>query len=48
MRNKVTYDRFYIMNRRLGFELYILACTLLKVVGMRKLYQRLPRRPSDD
>lgn len=48
VRNKLTYDRFYIMNRGLLLELYILGCTFLKVVGLKKVYQRLPRRPLDD
>lgn len=48
VRNKLTYDRFYIMNRTLWLEVYILGCTLFKVFGLKKVYQRLPRRPSDD
>jgi lipopolysaccharide/colanic/teichoic acid biosynthesis glycosyltransferase len=48
VRNKVAYDRFYIMRQNLWLELYILVCTALKVVGLRSLYERKPRRPADD
>ena len=48
VRNKVTYDRFYIQHRNLRLELYILICTAFKIVGLRSLYQRKPRRLADD
>jgi lipopolysaccharide/colanic/teichoic acid biosynthesis glycosyltransferase len=48
VRNKVAYDRLYI--RRMGplFDAAIYACTVLKLLGLRKLYHRPPRRPADD
>jgi lipopolysaccharide/colanic/teichoic acid biosynthesis glycosyltransferase len=44
VRNKVAYDRFSILRAGVGMELYILACTALKLVGLRRLYRRPPRR----
>jgi lipopolysaccharide/colanic/teichoic acid biosynthesis glycosyltransferase len=39
VRNKLVYDRFYIANRSPWLELQILACTALKLIGLRKCYQ---------
>ena len=41
--NKLVYDRYYISRMGLRLDLRILAATALKVVGLRKLYQRPPR-----
>lgn len=41
--NKLIYDRYYISRMGLLLDLTILCGTALKVVGLRKLYQRPPR-----
>jgi lipopolysaccharide/colanic/teichoic acid biosynthesis glycosyltransferase len=43
VKNKVAYDLFYIRNRSASLELYILFATGLKLLGLRRLYQRKPR-----
>ena len=48
VKNKLVYDLFYIRNRGAGMELYVLAATALKLFGLRKLYQRKPRFPTDE
>ena len=48
VRNKVAYDRHYIRAMGARTDLTIYACTLLKVVGGRRLYARPPRRPAGD
>ncbi len=48
VKNKLIYDRFYISRIGLGTDLYCLACTALKVVGLRKLYQRPPNKPAGE
>lgn len=48
VKNKLVYDLFYIRNRSLGMELYILGVTALKLIGMRRLYRRKPRFPTDE
>ncbi|HJZ56179.1 MAG TPA: sugar transferase [Gemmataceae bacterium] len=47
VKNKLVYDLFYIRNRGVRMELYILLATGLKLFGLRKLYQRKPRFPTD-
>ena len=47
VKNKLAYDLFYIRHRSLRMELIILAATGLKLLGLRKLYQRKPRFPTD-
>ena len=47
VKNKLAYDLFYIRNRSLRMELYILFATALKLIGLRRLYQRKPRFPTD-
>ena len=47
VKNKVIYDLFYIRNRSAGFEAYIVLATVLKLFGLRRLYQRKPRIPTD-
>jgi lipopolysaccharide/colanic/teichoic acid biosynthesis glycosyltransferase len=41
--NKLVYDRYYISRMGLLLDVTILAATALKVVGLRRLYQRPPR-----
>lgn len=41
--NKLIYDRYYISRMGLWFDFTILVGTAMKVVGLRRLYQRLPR-----
>lgn len=48
VKNKLIYDLFYIRNRTLRFELYVLFATGLKLLGLRRLYQRKPRFPTDE
>ncbi|MBY0514604.1 MAG: sugar transferase [Gemmataceae bacterium] len=48
VKNKLVYDLFYIRNRGAGMELFVLAATALKLFGLRKLYQRKPRFPTDE
>jgi lipopolysaccharide/colanic/teichoic acid biosynthesis glycosyltransferase len=48
VKNKLVYDLFYIRRRSFGLELYILGATALKLIGMRRLYQRKPRFPTDE
>jgi lipopolysaccharide/colanic/teichoic acid biosynthesis glycosyltransferase len=47
VKNKLVYDLFYIRHRSLGMELYILFATGLKLLGLKKLYQRKPRIPTE-
>jgi lipopolysaccharide/colanic/teichoic acid biosynthesis glycosyltransferase len=46
VKNKLIYDRFYVSRIGLGMDLYCLGCTVLKVLGLRKLYQRPPNKPA--
>jgi lipopolysaccharide/colanic/teichoic acid biosynthesis glycosyltransferase len=48
VKNKVVYDLFYIRNSSVLMELYILGCTVLKMLGLKKVYHRPPRRPTDE
>lgn len=41
--NKLVYDRYYLSRMSLLMDIVILCGTALKVVGLRRLYQRLPR-----
>jgi lipopolysaccharide/colanic/teichoic acid biosynthesis glycosyltransferase len=41
--NKLIYDRYYISRMGLWFDFTILIGTAMKVVGLQRLYQRLPR-----
>lgn len=47
VKNKLAYDLFYIRHRSAGLALVILAATALKLVGLKKLYQRKPRIPTE-
>ncbi len=46
VKNKLAYDRFYIRRRGWRMDLYILAATVLKLLGLRRLYHRPPRYPT--
>jgi lipopolysaccharide/colanic/teichoic acid biosynthesis glycosyltransferase len=48
VKNKLVYDLFYIRNRTVVMEAFILFATVLKLFGLRGLYQRKPRIPTDD
>ena len=47
VKNKLVFDLFYIRHRSPRLELYILLATGLKLFGLKKLYQRLPRVPTE-
>jgi lipopolysaccharide/colanic/teichoic acid biosynthesis glycosyltransferase len=47
VKNKLVYDLYYIRHRSAGLALLILAATALKLVGLKKLYQRKPRIPTE-
>ena len=48
VKNKLAYDLFYIRRRSAALELVILFLTGLKLFGLKKLYQRKPRFPTDE
>jgi lipopolysaccharide/colanic/teichoic acid biosynthesis glycosyltransferase len=48
VKNKLIYDLFYIRNRSCAFEAKMLFGTFLKLIGLRRLYQRKPRIPTED
>jgi lipopolysaccharide/colanic/teichoic acid biosynthesis glycosyltransferase len=48
VKNKLVYDLFYIRNRSLRMEIGIVLATALKLFGLRRLYQRKPRFPTDE
>ena len=48
VKNKVAYDRFYVLRMGARTDLYVYACTALKLVGLRRLFQRNPRQPAED
>lgn len=47
VKNKVVYDLFYIRYRSPVLELFIMCATALKLLGMKRLYQRKPRIPTE-
>jgi len=47
VRNKLVYDLFYIRFRSWQMELFILAATGLKMFGLKRLYYRAPRVPTE-
>jgi lipopolysaccharide/colanic/teichoic acid biosynthesis glycosyltransferase len=47
VKNKLVFDLFYIRHRSTRLELYILLATGLKLFGLKKLYQRKPRIPTE-
>jgi lipopolysaccharide/colanic/teichoic acid biosynthesis glycosyltransferase len=47
VKNKLAYDRFYIQHRSARLAAYILFATALKLIGLKRLYQRPPCRPTE-
>jgi lipopolysaccharide/colanic/teichoic acid biosynthesis glycosyltransferase len=47
VRNKLVYDLFYIRHRTAFLALAILFATGLKLLGLKKMYQRKPRIPTE-
>ena len=47
VKNKLAYDLFYVRHRSAGMEIVILLATGLKLFGLRRIYQRKPRFPTD-
>ncbi|MDY3553838.1 sugar transferase [Gemmata sp. JC717] len=47
VRNKLVYDLFYIRNRSWRMELFLLFATGLKALGLKRLYYRAPRVPTE-
>lgn len=47
VKNKLVYDLFYIRHRSIALGLYVLAATGLKLIGLKKMYQRKPRVPTE-
>lgn len=45
--NKVAYDRFYVLRSGFRMELAIFVGTALKLLGLRRLYRRPPRKPAE-
>ena len=48
VRNKVAYDRYYLLHRSWRIDCWVVFCTALKLLQAKALYQRKPRRPTDD
>ena len=48
VKNKLVYDLYYIRHRTARMELFILFATALKMCGLKKLYQRKPRFPTEE
>ena len=44
VKNKLIYDRYYLSRMSLGRDFAILACTAMKVIGLRSMYRRAPRK----
>ena len=47
VKNKLVYDLFYIRSRTWAMELFILLATGLKMFGLKRLYYRAPRVPTE-
>jgi lipopolysaccharide/colanic/teichoic acid biosynthesis glycosyltransferase len=47
VKNKLAYDLFYIRHRTAARELLILLATGLKLFGLKRLYKRPPRVPTE-
>lgn len=47
VRNKLVYDLFYVRFRSWRMELFILFATGLKMLGLKRLYYRAPRVPTE-
>jgi len=48
VKNKLIYDRFYVGRMGFWMDVYCLFCTGLKVLGLRRLYHRPPRKPAGE
>jgi lipopolysaccharide/colanic/teichoic acid biosynthesis glycosyltransferase len=48
VKNKLVYDLFYIRNRTAFFDAKMMFGTFLKLIGLKKLYQRKPRFPTEE
>jgi len=48
VRNKAIYDRFYTQQVGLLMDLKVYICTAFKLVGLRRVYRRPPRVPSEE
>jgi lipopolysaccharide/colanic/teichoic acid biosynthesis glycosyltransferase len=47
VRNKLVYDLFYVRHRCVRMELFVLLATGLKMLGLKRLYYRAPRVPTE-
>ena len=47
VKNKVAFDLFYIRNASFRLGMYVLFATGLKLLAMKNLYKRNPRRPTE-
>ncbi len=47
VRNKLAYDLFYVRFRSVRMELFVLFATGLKMIGLKRLYYRAPRVPTE-
>jgi lipopolysaccharide/colanic/teichoic acid biosynthesis glycosyltransferase len=47
VRNKLVYDLFYVRSRSWRMELFVLFATGLKMFGLKRLYYRAPRVPTE-
>jgi lipopolysaccharide/colanic/teichoic acid biosynthesis glycosyltransferase len=47
VRNKLVYDLFYVRFRSVRMELFVLFATGLQAVGLKGLYHRAPRVPTE-
>lgn len=47
VRNKLVYDLFYVRTRTWRMELFVLFATGLKALGLKRLYYRAPRIPTE-
>lgn len=47
VKNKLVYDLFYARRRTWRMELFILLATGLKMLGLKRLYYRAPRLPTE-
>jgi lipopolysaccharide/colanic/teichoic acid biosynthesis glycosyltransferase len=48
VRNKLIYDRYYVGRMGPLLDLYCLVCTALKVLGLKTMYHRPPRKPAGE
>lgn len=48
VKNKVAFDRLYVRRMGARMDVYVYVCTVLKLLGRRRLFQRHPRRPAED